>query len=56
MRYVLIQLIMQQSKRLRSRLHLRAPTEKSGPRRKDSTGFMFVLLLISLFVAVWLLA
>lgn len=61
MRLVVIHTIMQASKRasqrLRSRLHLSAPTsEERGPRRKDRTGLIFALLGITLLVAVVMLA
>ncbi len=61
MRLVVIHTIMQASKRasqrLRSRLHLRAPSsEESGPRRKDRTGFIFALLGITLLIAAFMLA
>lgn len=61
MRFVIIHTIMQASKRaslrLRSQLHLSAPsTEERGPRHKDRTGLIFALLAITLAIAVLILA
>jgi hypothetical protein len=60
MRFVVIHTIMQASKkasqRLRSRLHLSAPSnEDGGLKRKDRLGFIFALLAITLAIAVFLL-
>ena len=48
---------MQASKRLRSRLklNLQPPAKNIGPRRKDKTGLIFILLATSLVIAVILL-
>lgn len=54
MRFVIIQSMMQSAKRMRSRFkfNLQPPAEKSGPMRKDKLGLIFILLAISLVVAV----
>lgn len=58
MRFVIIHNMVQASKRLRSRLkiNLQPPSEKSGPRRKDKIGLIFILLAISLLITVLLLS
>lgn len=58
MRFVIIHNMMQASKRLRSRLkiNLQPPGEKIGPRRKDKIGLIFILLALSLVIAVLLLS
>lgn len=56
MRFVLIHAIMQSTRRLRSKLHLPLPSDADqGPRRKDLTGYIFVLLALALAVATFLL-
>ncbi len=58
MRFVIINSLMRTTRRLRDRfkINLQPPAENSGPRRKDKTGLIFILLAISLVIAVVLLA
>lgn len=57
MRFVLINTLMQTSRRLRKRLllNLQPPPADAPLPRKDHTGFIFMLLAISLGVAVILM-
>ncbi len=57
MRFVIINTMMQASKRLRSRLVLQAPGEPdAGPRRRDRTGFILLLCAIAVVITVALLS
>lgn len=53
---IMVQSLLRTSKRLRSIWHLSPPTSTSGPKRKDQTGFIFLLLALTLIIAVVLLA
>jgi hypothetical protein len=53
---IMVQSLLRTSKRLRSIWHLAPPTADSGPKRKDQTGFIFLLLALTLVIAVVLLA
>jgi len=59
MRFVLIQSIMQMTKRWRKKLHInfQPPAEAgdSQPKRKDRTGLIFFLLAITLILTVMFL-
>lgn len=57
MRFVIINNMVQASKRLRSRLVLQPPGEPgAGPQRRDRTGFILLLCAIAVAVTVALLA
>lgn len=57
MRFVIINTMVQASKRLRSRLVLQAPDEPAaGPQRRDRTGFILLLCAIAVVITVALLA
>ena len=57
MRFVLINNLMQSSRRLRNRVlsRLQPPPDDAQPTRKDLTGFIFVLTAILLVVAIFLM-
>lgn len=59
MRFVIIQTMMQATKRWRKRFHidLQPPAEagESQPKRKDRTGLIFFLLAITLILTVMFL-
>ena len=57
MRFVLINTIMQSSRRFRNRLlaNLQPPPADAPLPRKDHTGFIFILLGISLVAAFFLM-
>ncbi len=57
MRFVIINTMVQASKRLRTRLVLQPPGEPdTGPRRRDRTGFILLLCAIAVAITVALLA
>ena len=59
MRFVLIQSIMQTTKRWRKKLHINLQPQEAGdsqPKRKDRTGLIFFLLAITLVLTVMYLA
>ena len=58
MRFVLINNMMQSSRRLRTRLlsRLQPPPPDAPLPRKDHTGFIFMLLAISLAIAFFLMS
>lgn len=57
MRFVIINTMVQASKRLRSRLVLQPPGEPdTGPRRRDRTGFILLLCAIAVVITVALMA
>ncbi|MEO0318942.1 MAG: hypothetical protein RL404_2619 [Pseudomonadota bacterium] len=51
MRFVIINNLIQASKRLRPRIELRGPTDDSPvPQRRDRTGFILFLVAIAILV------
>jgi hypothetical protein len=59
MRFVLIQSIMQTTKRWRKKLHINLQPPEAGdsqPKRKDRTGLIFFLLAITLVLTAMYLA
>lgn len=58
MRFVLINTLMQSTRRARNRLlsRLQPPAEDAPPRRKDLTGFIFMLMAILLVIAFFLMS
>jgi hypothetical protein len=56
MMQVVLQSILQTSRRLRKSLHLSPPSAETRPKRKDRTGFILLLLSITLVLAFFALA
>ncbi len=56
MRFVIINNLINASKRLRPRIELRGPSDENlGPRRRDRTGFILFLcvLVVLAVVLIW---
>jgi hypothetical protein len=60
MRFVLIQTMIQATKRWRRKLHINlqppAEADENQPKRKDKTGLIFLLLAITLVITVMFLS
>jgi len=57
LRFVIINNLIRASKRLRPRIELSAPSDdQSGPKRRDRTGFILLLVAIALVITVVLLS